>query len=76
VRLEPGDQLLLYTDGVTEAQDANAKPFRPERLERALATHGRRGPAELLEAIQSEVERHAHGRDQHDDITLIALRRR
>ncbi|MEZ0226987.1 MAG: SpoIIE family protein phosphatase [Planctomycetota bacterium] len=76
VELEPGDQVLLYTDGVTEALDAASKPFGIPRLEQTLEKNGDAAPAALLEAIQAQVAAHARGRDQHDDITLIALRRR
>jgi serine phosphatase RsbU (regulator of sigma subunit) len=76
VVLEPGDQLLLYTDGVTESQDAASKPFTLAKLEKTLATHGRDTPAQLLDSVVAAVEKHAHGREQHDDITMIALRRR
>lgn len=76
VRLEKGDQVLLYTDGVTEALDAASKPFTLPRLEKTLAAHGRSAPSALLEAIQTQIATHAKGREQHDDITLIALRRK
>jgi sigma-B regulation protein RsbU (phosphoserine phosphatase) len=76
VKLEPGDQLLLYTDGVPESQDTGAKPFTLAKLEKTLASHGKETPAQLLDAVHAAVEKHAHGREQHDDITMIALRRR
>jgi len=76
VQLEKGDQVLLFTDGVTEAQDAASKPFGLARLEQTLAAHGREAPPSLLEHIQAQLSAHARGRDQHDDITLIALRRK
>jgi sigma-B regulation protein RsbU (phosphoserine phosphatase) len=76
VQLEKGDQVLLFTDGVTEALDAASKPFGLARLEQTLAAHGREAPPALLEHIQAQLAAHARGRDQHDDITLIALRRK
>ena len=76
VRLDPGDQVLLYTDGVTEALSKDSQQFGLARLGRTLASHGRRPPAQLLEAIEAELRAHTRGADQHDDITLIALRRR
>jgi sigma-B regulation protein RsbU (phosphoserine phosphatase) len=76
VALEPGDQVLLYTDGVTEAQDAAAKPYTLARLEQAFVAHGEMPPAKLLEAIEQDVLGHSRGCEQHDDVTLIALRRR
>ncbi|MBI3722676.1 SpoIIE family protein phosphatase [bacterium] len=76
VVLEPGDLLLLYTDGVTEAMDPRGKLYGLPRLEGLLMARGHEPPLELLHAIEADVSRHAQGAEQHDDITLIALRRK
>ena len=73
--LEPGDQLFLYTDGVTEAMDQDHKPFGIERVEDLLRHHGNQPPATLVEAFLDAIEFHSGGADQHDDITMIAIRR-
>jgi phosphoserine phosphatase RsbU/P len=72
VTLDPGDTLILYSDGVTEARDAADEEFGEERLiERARAL---RAPlAEVPGALLAEVELFAGGRRQ-DDKTLVALR--
>jgi serine phosphatase RsbU (regulator of sigma subunit) len=75
VGLEPGDQLLLYTDGVTEGTDTDRRQFGIERLEGLLQRFGDERPARLVEIVIEELERHAHGAVQHDDITLLAVRR-
>ena len=75
LRLEPGDHLLLYTDGVTEAMDPLRQMFGLERLERFLAQQGHLPPRGLIQALLGELELHRAGAEQHDDITLIALRR-
>ncbi|MEZ0227803.1 MAG: SpoIIE family protein phosphatase [Planctomycetota bacterium] len=74
VRLEPGDHLLLYTDGVTESMDPDEKMYGLDRLTGILTAHGHRSPPELLDAIEQDLARHARGAEQHDDVTLIALR--
>src|SRR2546421_1958336 len=74
IALEPGDSLLLYTDGVTEAMDPEGRLYGLSRLEGILLAHGHLAPVELLHAIEADVSRHAKGAEQHDDITLIALR--
>lgn len=70
-RLEPGDGLLLYTDGVTEAFDLANQAFGEQRLLDALATP--RDPAGHCEALLAAVQAHAGEAPQSDDITVLAL---
>lgn len=76
VRLEPGDQLFLYTDGVTEAIDDARNPFGIKRMEDLLRSHGHLPPKQLLAAMIDALEFHAGNALQHDDITMIGIRRR
>jgi serine phosphatase RsbU (regulator of sigma subunit) len=73
-RLEPGETLLAYTDGVTEAINAQRESFSKERL---LATLQPAAPsaAVLLERVESSVRAHAAGEAASDDITMLAVRR-
>ncbi|RMG06651.1 MAG: FHA domain-containing protein [Planctomycetota bacterium] len=73
--LAPGDHLLLYTDGVTEATSADGALFGIERLEALLQRHGHRPPKALAAAVEEALAEHSAGALQHDDITLVALRR-
>jgi len=75
VALEPGDQVLLYTDGVTEHVDDTKNQFGMDRLERLLQQGGGESPSRLVKKVLSSLEVHARGAIQHDDITLIAIRR-
>jgi phosphoserine phosphatase RsbU/P len=68
--LRPGDSLLLYTDGVTEAQGPGGM-FGQERLVRAILG-GRRG-ADLLDALLAEVVAFSNSPSNQDDITLLTL---
>lgn len=74
VALEPGDTLILHTDGVTEARDARREFFGLERLERAARKAARRGPREMGEEIVTRVHAFAGGRSQ-DDLCLLLARR-
>ncbi len=75
LRLEPGDLVLLCTDGIVEAADADGDQFGHERLTRLVAEH-RTGPLENLVAeIGRAVGRHYVGDDPPDDLTILALRR-
>lgn len=76
LRLAPGDTLLLYTDGVTEARSAAGEAYgeaRLERLVRALVQDG--APAgELIATIRTDVATFVGGRAPFDDLTLLAAR--
>lgn len=69
--LAPGDGLLLYTDGVTEAQDGRGTLFGDEALTRCLAAAG----PEPLDAIVKAVRDHEAGAPQADDLTAVWVRR-
>jgi serine phosphatase RsbU (regulator of sigma subunit) len=75
VPLAPGDLLLLYTDGVTEAQDGEGSFFGPQRLlETASANLGRAAEA-VQESVLAEVQRFVGDAPQFDDITvMVAVR--
>ena len=69
---QPGDILLLLTDGITEVFDARDEEFGLERVKQVLATHARE-PLEDLERHLLAAAR-AHG-TPHDDQSLILIRR-
>jgi serine phosphatase RsbU (regulator of sigma subunit) len=74
VVLEPGDTLLAFTDGVTDARAPSAAMFGEARLfETAAAAGGRAGP--LVEAVEAAVQAHIASADPFDDITLLAAGR-
>src|SRR6202522_2397122 len=75
-QLRPGDLFFLYTDGVTEAEDPEARQFGEDRLEGLLAKKGHGASASQWTArIEAAVRAFARGRSQFDDITCLALRR-
>lgn len=75
VALEPGDVVVLYTDGGTDARDWHGQWFGDERFHRTLA-EAPPGAAAAGEAILAAVREHASGRSQFDDITLVCFGRR
>jgi sigma-B regulation protein RsbU (phosphoserine phosphatase) len=72
--LAPGDALLVYTDGVTEAMDPEEALFGEERLLAVAGTQGRTGAELLNRAMVEAVREFARGAEQSDDITLLTLR--
>jgi sigma-B regulation protein RsbU (phosphoserine phosphatase) len=72
VDIKSGDRLLLYTDGVTEAQNARGDQFGDSQLEQVIRVNYSRPPSEFLEQVLSGVRQwQANPADQKDDITLI-----
>ena len=75
ITLHPGDVLVIYTDGVTEANDAVGNEFGEERFREVVQRNMWRGPVDLLVAIQEAVQKFAVG-EQFDDLTLVVGRAR
>lgn len=74
VRFESGDTLLMYTDGVSEAMNAEGRDFTEERLERCFQGLMKFSCAEIIRRIQVELETHTKGTPQSDDITMLVLK--
>ncbi len=72
-RMEPGDRLFLYTDGVPEATDAENCLYGFERLGRALNRNRNKHPSELLPLIQEDVDAFVGDAPQFDDLTMLCL---
>jgi sigma-B regulation protein RsbU (phosphoserine phosphatase) len=73
--LEPGDVLVLYTDGVTEALNSADEEFGVGRLERATRANADRSAEEIVQAIQAAVDDFAGNIPPFDDFTLVVLKR-
>lgn len=74
VTLEPGDTLMTFTDGVTDARDPKGKLFSKEGL-LALLEQPAPSAAALLDRIEASLRAHIADADQFDDITMLAVRR-
>ena len=71
--LEPGDELLLYTDGVNEAFSAEDEQYGNDRLEAFLSQHADLSPRQLVPALRADVAAWAEGAEQSDDVTIMAV---
>ena len=75
VRLEPGDSLLLYTDGVSEARNPDGHEYGVARLSRAARERHGWVPHELLAACRKDVDNFSSGSAQADDQTVMVIHR-
>jgi serine phosphatase RsbU (regulator of sigma subunit) len=73
VQLAPGDTLVMYADGVTEAASAAGEEFSEDRLIEILRRQGHLPVPRLLETIVASVKTFSH-RESADDITLVVAR--
>jgi serine phosphatase RsbU (regulator of sigma subunit) len=72
--LERGDVLLLFTDGISEAMNADSDLFGEARLAKLVEEHGHLPTDELRERILREIEAFVAGAPQHDDMTMILIK--
>jgi sigma-B regulation protein RsbU (phosphoserine phosphatase) len=73
--LEPGDTLILYTDGVTDAFNSESQRFGLERLKQVASTHRALSAVKLADMIHEAVEAFVGGAAQFDDFTLVVAKR-
>jgi phosphoserine phosphatase len=73
--LQPGDVLLLLSDGIFEYHDAAQRPFGEDRVERIVAEHHGGTMAELSAILFDAIRGFAHGAPQEDDMTIVLVKR-
>lgn len=76
LQLNPGDELYLYTDGITEQPNAAGELYGEARLVQKLSGEASHRQKEMLEAVLADVRRHAAGTEQADDCTQLVIRYR
>ena len=73
IRLNPGDKIFIYTDGVPEATAGNGEMFGTERMVAALNTCGESCPEEILKGVRKAVDSFVGDAEQFDDLTMLCL---
>jgi sigma-B regulation protein RsbU (phosphoserine phosphatase) len=73
IALAPGDLLLLYTDGVTEAENSQSAQFGTRRLEQAILEVRGHPARAVVDHVVKRVAEFAKGTPQSDDITCVAV---
>ena len=74
-RIEPGEMLIMYSDGITETEDPAGGPLEEPGLQEVIERHLRDTPAELSAHMISEVEAFAQAPRFADDLTILILKR-
>ena len=74
LHLRPGDLLVLFTDGISEAMNEHADCFGESQLADLIEEHGHLAIAELRERVLREIDAFVGGAPQHDDMTMILLK--
>ncbi|MBI5471200.1 MAG: SpoIIE family protein phosphatase [Ignavibacteriae bacterium] len=75
IDMQRGDSLLLYTDGVTEARDANAVEFGENRLADFVAERNQFDPRSLIDDLRIALREFSGGTGPQDDVTMLAAKR-
>ena len=73
VKLERGDSVIFYTDGVPEAMDREGNLYTFERFKEAVQANRQLNPQEMIEKFVAEIARFTEGAPQSDDITILVL---
>ncbi|WP_372368014.1 SpoIIE family protein phosphatase [Candidatus Uabimicrobium sp. HlEnr_7] len=74
--LQPGDTLILYTDGVTEAINPGKKMFELENLVTLCEKYGHLSAEQICKHLLDDLKRFMGNAPQHDDITLVAIKKK
>jgi len=74
ITLQADDMILLYTDGIVEAMNAQQQLFSEQRLAKCLEQNAALPAESLVNTIMQDVINYAHGTKQSDDMTVLALR--
>jgi len=74
VLLSPGEIIVIYSDGVTEAEDASESLFGEQRLQEIIKKNKNLSSQEIMAVIYEEVKNFQSGTEQDDDITLIVMK--
>jgi signal transduction histidine kinase/serine phosphatase RsbU (regulator of sigma subunit) len=76
LKLQPGDGIVLYTDGITEARNLNKKMYGLERLCEMVGRNWHLSSKEIQQAIIADVRQHIGTQKVYDDITLLVIKQK
>jgi sigma-B regulation protein RsbU (phosphoserine phosphatase) len=73
LQMEDGDKIFLYTDGVSEAENADNKLFGDDTLMNIISQNAKATPRDLIHRMEAEIALHVNGFTQSDDITMMTI---
>lgn len=73
IRLSPGDKIFQYTDGVTEATNAEHELYGMQRLTKVLSENTEKSPSQLLPVVKADIDAFVGDTPQFDDITMLCV---
>jgi sigma-B regulation protein RsbU (phosphoserine phosphatase) len=73
ITLEPGDRVVLYTDGVVEAMNVKHEEYGDDRFYQFVLTHARMTSKDFVRALVRDLDEHKGKAEQHDDITIATV---
>ena len=73
INVEPGDRILLYTDGATEAHNPKGELYGEDRLIEVFKENIDNSEEQTIDAIYDSIEKFADGTAQFEDITMVVL---
>jgi phosphoserine phosphatase RsbU/P len=74
VTLAPGDWLIIFTDGLVEAENARQEEYGESRLLGAIAAGAATAPSDMLKSLMAEVDQFVGSTPQHDDVTCLLVK--
>ena len=76
LQLEPGDTLVMFTDGVTEAMNPEGEEFGTGRLQTTLGGLVGKSSQQIIGGVRDAIKDFADGAEQSDDITMLVVKRK
>jgi sigma-B regulation protein RsbU (phosphoserine phosphatase) len=74
VALHPGDLLVCFTDGISEAMNKDGKEFKESRLQSVIGSLGEAPAHSVVRGIRDAIKKHVADAPQSDDITLLVMK--
>ena len=76
LQMEPGDTLVMFTDGVTEAWNAQKEELGVERLKTIVSSQTGKDSRQVVEAVKAAISDFVGEEEQSDDITMLVINRK
>ena len=72
--LPSGNMILLYTDGLNEAENRRQEQYGEDRILQLMTSHASQSTRDMIEALKADTDQFRDGAEQNDDLTMLAFR--